>query len=118
MFEIRRRGRQARNSKTNAPKILDLKSSSEQIIFRKLPLGAPDLLITGMITEAELGTRTLDARDVSCAVFGQVLKSRSCLRPTKLLVTREKKSLVPRLGDTKFCCQLIINITNFYVFKK
>ena len=39
-------------------------------------------------------------------------------RPTKLLVTREKKSLVPRLGDTKFCCQLIINITNFYVFKK
>ena len=22
------------------------------------------------------------------------------------------------LGDTKFCCQLIINITNFYVFKK
>ena len=37
-----RRGRQARNFTTNAPKILDLKSSSEQIFSRKLPLGAPD----------------------------------------------------------------------------
>ena len=43
MFENRRRGRQARNFTTNAPKILDLKSSSEQIFSRKLPLGAPDL---------------------------------------------------------------------------
>ena len=38
MFENPRRGRQARNFTTNAPKILDLESSSEQI----LPLGAPD----------------------------------------------------------------------------
>ena len=37
MFENPRRGRQARN----VPKILDLKSSSEQIFSRKLPLGAP-----------------------------------------------------------------------------
>ena len=36
-FENPRRGRQAEND----PKILDLKSSSEQIIFRKLSLGAP-----------------------------------------------------------------------------
>ena len=42
MFENRRRGSQARNFTTNAPKILDLKSSSEQIFSRKLPLGAPD----------------------------------------------------------------------------
>ena len=42
MFENRRRRRQARNFTTNAPKILDLKSSSEQIFSRKLPLGAPD----------------------------------------------------------------------------
>ena len=41
MFENPRRGRQARNFITNAPKILDLKSSSEQIFSRKLPLGAP-----------------------------------------------------------------------------
>ena len=43
MFENPRRGRQARNFTENDPKILDLKSSSEQIIFRKLSLGAPDL---------------------------------------------------------------------------
>ena len=34
MFENLRRGRQARNFTENDPKILDLKSSSEQIIFR------------------------------------------------------------------------------------
>ena len=43
MFENTRRSRQARNFTENDPKILDLKSSSEQIIFRKLPLGAPVL---------------------------------------------------------------------------
>ena len=41
MFENPRRGRQERNFTTNNPKILDLKSSSEQIFSRKLPLGAP-----------------------------------------------------------------------------
>ena len=40
-FENPRRGRQARNLSENDPKILDLKSSSEQRIFRKLSLGAP-----------------------------------------------------------------------------
>ena len=43
MFENPRRGRKARNFTTNAPKVLDLKSSSEQIFSRKLPLGAPDV---------------------------------------------------------------------------
>ena len=42
MFENPRRGRQARNFTTNGSKILDLKSSSEQIFFPKLSLGAPD----------------------------------------------------------------------------
>ena len=41
MFENPRRGRQARNFTTNVPKILVLKSSSEQIFSPKLPLGAP-----------------------------------------------------------------------------
>ena len=45
MFENSRRGRQARNYTENDPKILDLKSSSEQIIFRKLSLGAPAKLM-------------------------------------------------------------------------
>ena len=42
MFEHPRSGRQARNFTTNVPKILVLKTSSEQIFSRKLPLGAPD----------------------------------------------------------------------------
>ena len=47
MFENPRRGRQARNFTTNVPKILDLKSSSEQIFSRKLSLGAPDIVNWG-----------------------------------------------------------------------
>ena len=42
MFENPRRSSQARNFRTNVPKILDLKSTSEQIFFRKLSLGAPE----------------------------------------------------------------------------
>ena len=41
-FENPRRGRQARNLSENDPKILDLNSSSEQVIFRKLSLDAPE----------------------------------------------------------------------------
>ena len=41
MFENPRRGRQARNFTTNV-----LKSSSEQIFFRKLSLGAPDNFVS------------------------------------------------------------------------
>ena len=44
MFENPRRGRQARNFTTNVSKILDLKSSSEQIFFPKLSLSAPDVI--------------------------------------------------------------------------
>ena len=39
-FENPRRGRQARNFTTKVPKILDLKSSSEQI-FPKIDVGCP-----------------------------------------------------------------------------
>ena len=42
MFENPRRGRQAINFTTNVPKILDLKSFSEQIFVRQLTLGAPE----------------------------------------------------------------------------
>ena len=41
MFENPRRGRQARNFTLHVPKILDLKSSFEQIFSGKLTLGAP-----------------------------------------------------------------------------
>ena len=49
MFENPRRGRQARNFTTNVPKILNLKSSSEQIFFRKLSLGAPGYSLSAVI---------------------------------------------------------------------
>ena len=48
-FENPRRGRQARNLSENDPKILDLKSSSEQIIFRKLSLGAPEYSLSACL---------------------------------------------------------------------
>ena len=41
LLENPRRGMQARNFTINVAKILDIKSSSEQIFFRKLSLGAP-----------------------------------------------------------------------------
>ena len=49
MFENPRRGRQARNFSTNVPKILDLKSSSEQIFsesIRWVPLKLRALYVT------------------------------------------------------------------------
>ena len=36
---------QARNFTTNVPKILDLKSSSKQVFFRKLSLSAPGIVV-------------------------------------------------------------------------
>ena len=42
MFENPMRGRRARNFTTNVPKIVDLKSSSEQIFSKTLSLGAPE----------------------------------------------------------------------------
>ena len=45
MFENPRRDRQARNFTTNAPKILELKSSPEQIFSLKLPLGASGITV-------------------------------------------------------------------------
>ena len=44
MFENPKGGRQAGNFTTNVPKILDLKSSSEQILVRNFTLGAPAFL--------------------------------------------------------------------------
>ena len=44
MFEKPRRGRRATNFTTNVPKIVDLKSSSEQIFSKTLSLGAPGSL--------------------------------------------------------------------------
>ena len=59
MFENPRRGMQALNFTTNVPKILDLKSSSEQIFFRKLSLGAPVEGNLPSLKEAILGLEVI-----------------------------------------------------------
>ena len=45
MFENHKRDGQTRNFTANVPKILDLKSSSEQIFSEKLAVGAPDKIL-------------------------------------------------------------------------
>ena len=66
MFENPRRGRQGRNFTTNVSKILDLKSSSEQIFFRKLSLGAP----VGSIGRIpELFDKKLEQRTIAFSIF-------------------------------------------------
>ena len=68
MFENPRRGRQARNFTTNVPKILVLKSSSEQIFSLKLPLGAPVVPTPCAISKAS------NALSVSEAVGAPLLR--------------------------------------------
>ena len=57
MFENPRRGRQARNFTTNVPKILDLKSSSEQIFSencRWVPLWKSPYLSEKFISKTKI----------------------------------------------------------------
>ena len=54
MFENPRRVRQARNFTKNVSKILDLKSSSEQIFSEKLTLGDPVLSVTEIAPKSPL----------------------------------------------------------------
>ena len=51
MFENPRRGRQARNFTTNVPKILDLKSSSEQMLSENWRWVAAEKCTEGVISE-------------------------------------------------------------------
>ena len=64
MFENPRRGREARNFTTNAPKTLDLKTSSEQIFSRKLPLGAPEAQVPvyGLLITVNIVIDLLEAK--------------------------------------------------------
>ena len=64
MYENPRRGRQARNFGTNVSKILALKSSSEQIFFRKLSLGTPEEGdFSSLVPTAEVKIALKTARD-------------------------------------------------------
>ena len=100
-FENPRRGRQARNLSENDPKILDLKSSSEQIIFRKLSLGAPETYLTRAKTSsimdltsfgAQYGVKFLGKQslvfgetDCSCVFFEESASQTRALSPVSTL---------------------------------
>ena len=63
----------ARNFTTNVPKILDLKSSSEQIFSRKLSLGAPDS------SETEMETISQRELESVSGLLERFLLCRTCL---------------------------------------
>ena len=61
---------QARNFTTNVPKILDLKSSSEQIFFRKLWLGAPGIILGSTYALLSSSQSLLFAPKGNCSTLG------------------------------------------------
>ena len=65
MFENPRRGRETRNFATNVPKILDLKSSSEQIFSEKLTLGVPGTGIQNSLKLINVGNKSHDIKKVN-----------------------------------------------------
>ena len=74
MFENPRRGRQARNFTTNVSKILALKSSSEQIFFRKLSLGAPAFCMNYAIFWAKLEVMVITLEPRTSNIAGSSCK--------------------------------------------
>ena len=74
MFENPRRGRQAGNFRTNVRKILDLKSSFEQIFSRKLTLGAPVAVTLRFCVCAKFNPLKIEAFPVSCFWFLAILR--------------------------------------------
>ena len=99
-FENHRRGRQARNFSENDPKILELKSSSEQIIFRKLSLGAPDKFENNRRIPSKLPSANMQATcaPASCSLAPQ--------NPSQL---HNNRSLI-----NKHCCPLRFDMTANY----
>ena len=74
---------QARNFTTNVPKILDLKSSSQQIFFRKLSLGAPvDCRIRGSASAA-IRRRLKTSRQIYKQIFALKEFSQSNFFPSE-----------------------------------
>ena len=82
MFENPRRGRQARNFTTNVPKILDRKSSSEQIFSencRWLPLGISSLS-TGSVSHLEVQSMSKASRRSTRTIFSRFQRQSSRVR--------------------------------------
>ena len=90
MFENPRKGRQARNFTTNVPKILDLKSSSEQI-FSEIVVGCPCLNALYLSLNVRIPCATLIysscgltiTRQACCFTFSEHLLKFFLIKPLK-----------------------------------
>ena len=102
MFENPRRGREARNFTTNVPKILDLKSSSEQIFLGKLSLGAPYLFLAarGSTNAIKPSHHTLVIL-FSERTVEKVEKDSTIWSLVKKFISSAKGKVTPRLNLTK-----------------
>ena len=95
MFENPRRGRQARSFTTNAPKILVLKSSSEQKFSRKLPLGAPEVMISEMKSLSSVVVSLLPRSKLEIRVWQL---SRNLVWIATLKLSRDRWGTAPGVG--------------------
>ena len=106
MFENPRRGRQRRNFTTNVPKILDRKSSSEQIFSencRWVPLfNLVDALRT---SSSVIGSSRIDSFDFANSANLDTLKSTNFSNPlfAELLGGRE----FSKIGYPFFCINFV-----------
>ena len=108
MSENPRRGRQARNFTTNVPKILDLKSSSEQIFFRKLSLGAPDSSQTSLSTKTKMSETLSESLNNRKTVnHSEIPASESALQP--LLTASQKEHILNELSIEQSNTQQTVN---------
>ena len=101
MFENPRRSRQARNFTTNVPKILDLKSSSEQIFFQKLSLGAPESSVS---RERDHGQKELAKVQVVWGFGRAGRRARAAGRYGIIWLSRNLRSKLFKL----FCCTYLV----------
>ena len=93
MFENPRRGRQARNFTTNVQKILDLKSSSEQIFFRKLSLGAPgNCLQSSVIYQATVKRNDNNTSETYIGLTKNAFKTRQSNHTASFRHTKHRNS--------------------------
>ena len=86
MFENPRRGRQARNFTGNDPKIIDLKSSSEQIIFAKIVVGCPWKLDMFGLADRETFSTEYVIADIATGLL--LLENRLAYAQSQLISTK------------------------------
>ena len=120
MFENPMRSKQARNFTTNVPKILDPQSSSEQIFFRKLSLGAPaTITLPNVLHVISISITLHDAsrKLTSSETQGQLVGSIKC--SCWKLTVRSRRApghlLLPNQFQKRLNCLLLIGQKKFFL---